>query len=111
VNPPLQTIRLSKKEVDILNALKRKLKITQWNILCRMAYCLSCADPLEPPTQKMTSTDSVVEIEWNTFSGNMSELYASLCQAHKLRSKSDTENPEYFKKLLFRGITRLKDSM
>lgn len=110
MNHPLQTIRLSKREVDILNALKRKSKINQWNILCRMAFCLSCAIPKEP---EITSTPVLIEggteIDWATFGGDNAEIFSALTRAHKKKVNSDATDSEYFKKLLYRGIILLKD--
>ena len=106
---PLQVIRLSKTEVDILNSIKRRTKITQWNVLCRMAFCISCADISEPPGLSEMGTESNVEIDWKTFAGNQGEIYSSLILAHKSLTKSNAELSEYFYRLLFRGIVRLKE--
>jgi DNA sulfur modification protein DndE len=101
-------VRLSKQEVDILNSLKRKLRINQWNILCRMAFTQACADPASPPHLKV-KTDSGVEMEWETFGGEYAELYAGLVTAHQANSES-VPGPagEYFRRLLFKGILALK---
>jgi len=106
---PIQTVRLSKQDVEILNGLKRKLKITQWNILCRIAFCISCKDASPPPSAISSKAESPVEIEWLTFAGNNSEIYISLLIAHRLNTDSTVDDPEYFRRLLSRGIMRLKD--
>ena len=107
--PPLQTIRLSKSEVDVLNILKRRTKIYQWNVLCRMAFCLSCQDQTEPSIITISSGEGNVELDWDTFCGQYSEIYSAICMAHKYKTRSKMHISEYFKNLLFRGIMRLKD--
>ena len=106
--PPVQTLRLNKKEVDVLNSLKRRLKINQWNVLCRMAFCLSCQDESEPSTFLENSSQGGVELDWETFAGNSPEVYTALVAFHKLRSKSELNSAEYFKRLISRGIHRLR---
>jgi DNA sulfur modification protein DndE len=109
MKPPTQSIRLNKREADILNSIKRRTKINQWNILCRMALCLSCQDPSEPLTSIDSGTEGAVEIDWETFSGNSSEIYIAIFKIHKKRTNSVIPDSEYFKKLLSRGIHKLKD--
>ncbi|WP_286355355.1 DndE family protein [Geothrix oryzae] len=109
MNPPIQTIRLSKKEVDLLNVIKRRTKINQWNILCRMAFCLSCQDPSEPSVSVLGTMESGVELDWLTFSGSSSEIYSAISLHHQNQTKSQLSPSEYFKKLLSRGIIKLKE--
>lgn len=111
MNPPLQGFRLSKIEVDILNSIKRKTRINQWNILCRMAFCLSCQDPTLPPALKHSSADGNVELEWDTFGGHYAEVFIALLAFHKINNNNKSGNSEYFRRLLFRGIARLKDNL
>ena len=109
MNVPLQTIRLSKQDVEILNGLKRKLKITQWNILCRIAFCISCKEMTSPPGSISSKAESAVELEWQTFAGQNSEIYTAILLAHRMKTRSDIDVSEYFRRLLSRGIMRLKD--
>jgi len=111
MNPPLQNIRLSKQEVDILNAIKRKTKINQWNVLCRMAFCLSCADLTVPTRTVGIKSDSSVEIDWATFGGDEKEIYSALAIFHRYKMKNDDPIGEYFRRLLYRGIFKLKDQI
>jgi DNA sulfur modification protein DndE len=109
MNLPVQTVRLSRQDAEILNGLKRKLKINQWNILCRIAFCISCKDPSPPPRAISRKAESPVEIEWLTFAGPNSEIYNSLLTAHRMNAGPNVDASEYFGRLLSRGIMRLKD--
>jgi len=51
--------------------------ITQWNILCRWAFCLSLQQP-SPPTPIEIVADSNVEMDWQVFGGEAHELYLAL---------------------------------
>ena len=44
----LRNIRLSNVEKNRLSRLKRKTGLSQWNILCRWAFCLSLAEKAYP---------------------------------------------------------------
>ena len=44
----IEQIRLSNQGKDQLIRLKTKTGITQWNILCRWAFCLSMREPTPP---------------------------------------------------------------
>lgn len=110
MNPPIQTIRLSKQEVDILNSLKRKVKINQWNTLCRMAFCISCANPAPPPRLKV-KLDGGVELDWETFSGSYKEIYVALVTMHYDKNRSQDPMGDYFRRVLFRGILTLKEKI
>ena len=111
MNLPVQTVRLSKQDAEILNGIKRKLKINQWNILCRIAFCISCKDPSSPPRVISSKAESPVEIDWLTFAGNNSEIYTSLLMAHRINANSALDLSEYFRRLLSRGIIRFKDEL
>lgn len=109
MNPPLQTIRLSKREVDLLNILKRRTKILQWNVLCRMAICLSCADANAPQPLTETRMDGSVELDWATFGGEYAELYSGLILQHSSNNGDSAPLGDYFRRLLYRGILKLKE--
>lgn len=109
MNSPVQTIRLTKQQVDVLNSLKRKTKINQWNILCRMGFCLSVIDNSAPKNKEMNKSDGNVEIEWGVFAGDMSEIYISLFKKHKIESNSLESDSDYFKSLLSRGLILLSN--
>ncbi len=100
----LQTVRLSRQEVDILNTLKRRFKINQWNILCRIAFSMSCSIPLIPPVITFNRVESVVAIDWDTFTGEMNEIYGSILIAHRTKYCPSADIVEYFYRILHRGI-------
>jgi DNA sulfur modification protein DndE len=73
----LKQIRLSSQAKDQLIRLKTKTGISQWNILCRWAFCLSLRQPT-PPTPVEIPADSNVEMSWHVFGGEAHELYRAL---------------------------------
>lgn len=75
---PVDNIRLSEQAKNQLVTLKRRTKITQWNVLCRWAVCCSLAEPNRPPAMQIPA-DSNVEMSWKTFAGHYGdELWALL---------------------------------
>jgi DNA sulfur modification protein DndE len=73
MKPPIESIRVSARSREILITLKRKTGIANWNIICRGAFCDSLANP-DPPVSARGSTESNVEMSWETFAGNLSEV-------------------------------------
>ena len=103
---PIETIKLSQKAKDQLIRLKRLTKLTQWNVLCRWAFCTSLAEASVPPKTKV-ALDSSVEMTWKVFGGQYEELYAALlkqrCVIDGLKTNQETL-AEQFKLHLHRGI-------
>ncbi|WP_269857986.1 DNA sulfur modification protein DndE [Streptomyces sp. RPT161] len=64
----LDNIRLSQAARDQLVRLKRTTGIKHWNVLCRWALTVSLSDPSTPLVKEIT-TDSNVEMDWDTFAG------------------------------------------
>jgi DNA sulfur modification protein DndE len=85
MEPPVERIKLSQTAKDQLTKLKRQTKIDQWNILCRWAFCRSLAEPTSPSPVPII-TDSNVEMTWQVFSGEMSDI---LIMAFKQRCHND----------------------
>ncbi len=73
----IKQIRLSAQAREQLIRLKTRTGISQWNILCRWAFCLSLQQPA-PPTPIEIPADSNVEMEWQVFGGEQHELYLAL---------------------------------
>jgi DNA sulfur modification protein DndE len=73
MEPPVERVRISQAAKDQLIKLKRVTKIDQWNILCRWALCRSLAEPT-PPSPVAIPADSNVEMTWQVFGGEMSDL-------------------------------------
>jgi DNA sulfur modification protein DndE len=82
---PVDNIRLSEQAKNQLITLKRRTKITQWNVLCRWAFCRSLAEPGRPPAMQIPA-DSNVEMTWKTFASHWGdELWALL----RMRVRAD----------------------
>ncbi len=75
----IKQVRDSSQAKEQLIRLKVKTGITQWNILCRWALCVSLAEPT-PPTPITIQADSNVEMAWPVFGGDYHELYLALVQ-------------------------------
>ncbi len=73
----IKQIRLSAQAREQLIRLKTRTGITQWNILCRWAFCLTLQQAT-PPTPIEIPADSNVEMEWQVFGGETHELYMAL---------------------------------
>jgi DNA sulfur modification protein DndE len=105
----IKQIRLSSQAKEQLIRLKTRTGISQWNILCRWAFCLSLAEPT-PPTPIEIPADSNVEMSWPVFGGEHHELYMALlkerCVRDGLATDPDTLN-RHFRLHLHRGISYL----
>ena len=88
----IENIRLPQQSKDQLSRLKRITGIEHWNILCRWALALSLAEKNNPPKQK-PATDSSIDINWKTFSGDKGAIYYALlvdrCEKEGLKIKSE----------------------
>lgn len=102
----LKQIRLSAQAREQLIRLKTRTGITQWNILCRWAFCLSLRQD-SPPTPVEIPADSNVEMTWQVFGGDAQELYLALlkerCEADGLGTSEDVLARQ-FRLHLHRGI-------
>lgn len=85
MEPPIDRIRISQNAREQLLKLKRATHIENWNILCRWALCKSLAEPT-PPSIINIVTDSNVEMTWQVFAGNLSDI---LIVALKQRCHND----------------------
>jgi len=105
----IKQIRLSSQAKDQLIRLKTKTGITQWNILCRWAFCFSLREP-SPPTPVDIPADSNVEMSWHVFGGECHELYLALLKERCVRDKLPTDDKTLnaqFRLHLHRGINYL----
>lgn len=102
----IKQIRLSTHAKEQLIRLKTRTGISQWNILCRWAFCLSLSEPT-PPTPIEIPADSNVEMSWAVFGGEWHELYLALlkerCVRDGLGIAGETLNRQ-FRLHLHRGI-------
>ena len=111
MKPPLESIRVSARSREILITLKRKTSIANWNIICRWAFCDSLANP-NRPVSASGSTESNVEMSWETFAGGFSEML--LAAFYKRAAKDGIpierhEEARYFRSHLERGISQLQN--
>src|SRR5262249_35236677 len=105
----IKQVRLSSQAKDQLIRLKTKTGITQWNILCRWAFCLSLKQQT-PPTPIDVPADSNVEMTWQVFGGDAHELYLALLKERCVRDglgTSDEVLQRQFRLHLHRGISHL----
>ncbi len=106
MEPPVDRIRLSQPAKEQLLKLKRYTHIEHWNVLCRWALCKSLAEST-PPSIINIITDSNVEMTWQVFAGNMSDIFVI---ALKQRCHNDGLNTDretlamQFRLHLHRGI-------
>lgn len=112
VKPPVETVRISAKGKDVLTKIKRRLGVERWNEICRVALCRSLANPTKPPKPR-NGWDSAIEIEWKTFAGECSDVYAAMT---KMRAVSDNVDiskkdslADYFRAHIERGIGSLQN--
>lgn len=102
----IKQVRLSSQAKEQLTRLKMRTGITQWNILCRWAFCLSLRQP-SSPTPVEIPADSNVEMTWQVFGGDAQELYLALlkerCERDGLGSSEEIVSRQ-FRLHLHRGI-------
>src|SRR6202790_5613644 len=105
----IRQFRLSGQAREQLIRLKTRTGITQWNILCRWAFCLSLRQP-SPPTPIDIPADSNVEMTWQVFGGEAQELYLALLRERCDRDGLDTSEESLLRQFrlhLHRGISHL----
>lgn len=105
----IKQFRLSAQAREQLIRLKTRTGITQWNILCRWAFCLSLRQPT-PPTPLDIPSDSNVEMTWQVFGGEAHELYLALLKERCERDGLGTSDDlllKQFRLHLHRGISHL----
>ena len=105
----IDTIRISEKQKNQLIVLKKRTGITNWNTLCRWAFCLSLAEPTRPPEESVPA-DSSVEMSWKTFGGAHTKVYLALLRQRARHDNIDLDQfgeLNYFRLHLNRGIAFL----
>ena len=102
----IKQIKLSAQVREQLIRLKTRTGISQWNILCRWAFCLSLKQP-SPPTPIEVPADSNVEMTWQVFGGDAQELYLALLKERCMKDNLGTSDDvllRQFRLHLHRGI-------
>jgi DNA sulfur modification protein DndE len=106
LEPPVDRVRISQAGKDQLIKLKRVTGISQWNILCRWAFCLSLSESATPSPVSIP-TDSNIEMTWQTFGGEIADLliivFKQRCCKDKLLLEQDVLANQ-FRLHLHRGI-------
>lgn len=112
MKPPVETVRISSKGKDILTKMKRRLGVERWNEICRVALCRSLANPTKP-SKSRSGWDSTIEIEWKTFAGEHSDVYAAMTKMRALSDNVDVSQKDsladYFRAHIERGIGSLQN--
>lgn len=112
MKPPVETVRISAKSKDVLTKIKRRLGVERWNEICRVALCRSLANPTKP-TKPRNGWDSAIEIEWKTFAGEHSDVYAAMTKMRAVSDNVDVTKKEsladYFRSHIERGIGSLQN--
>jgi DNA sulfur modification protein DndE len=81
-----------------------------WNIICRWAFCDSLSNP-NFPVIAIGSTESNVEMSWETFAGEFSEVLLSVFYKRAAQDGISHERHHraaYFRSHLERGISQLQ---
>jgi len=102
-------VYVSEKGKKQLSKLKAKTGIQQWNYLCRWAFCLSLNEKSIPPFEDI-NTDSSIDMTWQTFAGEYSEVYIALLKTRLMNDDIPVDEDKlrlYFKIHLHRGISYL----
>jgi DNA sulfur modification protein DndE len=101
-------VRISARGREILIKLKRYTGISQWNTLCRFAYCYSLAIAAEP-TRSTEKVDCALEIEWDTFAGPLKTELAAITLWHAQKNAVPAEDmPRYVRSHVERGLGALQ---
>jgi DNA sulfur modification protein DndE len=106
---PIESIRLSEKARLQLITMKRRTGITNWNTLCRWAFCLSVQEKSIPPDETIPA-DSSVEMSWRTFAGQADQVYLGILLVRAEQDGISLEKQalaHYFRLHLHRGISYL----
>lgn len=103
---PIDAVRLSASEKDLLSRIKRKTSIDSWNVLCRWALAIGLSSNLKHLAKSQEKRDAV-EIRWDTFAGRWSDVIsASVRTAHSSAIGYDESVSlgEFFQVVLSTGI-------
>ena len=99
-------LRFSKEASESLNRMKGRMGLN-WNIICRIGFCISLNDKIEPNPNDYKS-DGEIEIDRKILIGNEDDLYIALLKQRCLMSNIPEEQYiEYFKAHMNRGAILL----
>ncbi|MBV8388978.1 MAG: DNA sulfur modification protein DndE [Mucilaginibacter sp.] len=99
-------IRFSKEASEALNKMKGRMGLN-WNILCRIGFCISLNDQVEPDPADY-KTDGDIEIDRKILIGNEDELYVALLRQRCVTAGiPEDKHFDYFKAHMNRGAILL----
>ena len=78
MRPPVETLRISQQGREQLVKLRRQTGIEHWNVLCRLAFCVSMRE-ITAATHTSEKLEGGVEMSWKVFSGDLSDVYSASC--------------------------------
>ena len=103
---PVDIVRLSASERDLLSRIKRKTSVDSWNVLCRWALAAGLSSDLNNLVKSQEKRDAV-EIRWETFAGRWSDVISAIVHtAHHKYSSNDQSISlaDFFQMVLAKGI-------
>lgn len=103
---PIDAVRLSASEKDLLTRIKRKTSIESWNVLCRWALAIGLSSNLKHLAKAQEKRDAV-EIRWDTFAGRWSDVISSSVRTAYSNHMSNDESVslgDFFQIVLSKGI-------
>lgn len=100
IKPPLENLRLSERERESLLQIKRLTGIENWNVLCRLALCISFREGPIPVTEKEVASDSSLEMSWRTLVGEAEPGFLALLH----RREPESSSTRLLRSHLARGI-------
>lgn len=99
-------IRFSKEACESLNRMKGRMGLN-WNILCRIGFCISLNDQMTPDPNDYKA-DGDIEIDRKILIGNEDDLYTALLKERCIQAGIDESLYfDYFKAHMNRGAILL----
>ena len=113
MKPPVETVRIGKQAREILTKIRRRTGLERWNDISRAAFCRSLANE-RLPSYNTTRTETALEIEWKTFSGELSDELSALfwirARKDSINCHENSEVSKYFRAHVERGISSLQNT-
>jgi DNA sulfur modification protein DndE len=109
MTPPIDAIRLSASEKDLLLRIKRKTGVASWNVLCRWGLLLGIQESDSMGAPKQEKRDAI-EIRWDTFAGRYSDLLTAcilMARSKACNQGVATSVGDFINASLSRGIKTL----
>jgi DNA sulfur modification protein DndE len=103
----IESFRVSEKGRTQLSTLKRRTGMSNWNTICRWAFCLSLSEKKIPPEEDIPS-DSSLEMTWKTFAGQNDQVYLAILRQRLITDDLNIDDEfKWFRIHLHRGISYL----